>query len=59
MKLWKVAVSVEAFGIGVVLAGILVEVVYNADVGNLLITIGSCLIALGGFLWSKVYKSLK
>ncbi|MEM2567328.1 MAG: hypothetical protein QXH20_02510 [Candidatus Bathyarchaeia archaeon] len=59
MKVWVVAVSVEAFGIGVAAAGILVEVVYRADVGSLLITIGSCLIALGGFLWSKVYKRLE
>jgi len=56
IKLWKVAVTVEAVGIFVNLAGIAVEVAFRADVGHLLITVGSCMIAFGAFLWSKVYK---
>ena len=60
MKLTKLlAVSLEAIGIGVVLVGIAVEVVYEADVGFMCITGGSAVLALGGMIFAKLVRGGK
>jgi len=49
----KAAKALEIIGISVVTAGIAVEVIVGADVGFLLITVGSVLVATGSMLFAK------
>lgn len=49
-----IAISIELLGIAVIGAGIAVEIVYQASIGLIAITVGSLLIAMGGFVWAKI-----
>ncbi len=50
-------ISLESAGIISIFVGICVKVVYEADVGFILIAIGSLLIAVGSLIWSKILKA--
>jgi len=57
MKLTKVlAVCLEAVGMCILLVGIVIEVIYEADVGFILITAGSMVIAGGGMIFAKLCR---
>ena len=60
MKLTKVmAVCFWAVGIIVVLAGIAVEVAMGADMGFILITAGSVVVAGGAMIFAKLVRGGK
>ena len=60
MKLTKVlAVGFETVGMCIVLAGICIEVYYEADFGFVLITGGSVVVAFGGMLFAKLVRGGK
>ncbi len=60
MKLTKVlAICLEAVGMCIVSAGIAVEVVYEADIGYILITSGAVFVAGGGMIFAKLVKGGK
>lgn len=46
---------VEVIGVVVGTVGVVVEVIYKADVGFILITAGALTFAVGSGLWAKVY----
>jgi len=50
-------IVLELLGIAIVGAGVGVEVVMHAEVGYLLITCGSVLVAGGGVIWGKFIRS--
>jgi len=50
------AIIMELLGIAVIGGGIGIELAYEADVGFLVITIGSLLVAGGGVIWGKFIK---
>lgn len=56
MKRYLLPIVVEMFGIMVVSAGIGIEIAMRADLGFLLITSGSVVIAAGGILWAKFVR---
>lgn len=53
------AVALELVGIATVGGGIGIELSMKADVGFVLITGGSCLIAIGGVLWGKFVRGTR
>jgi len=53
---WKASVVVELLGITATSVGIGVEVAMTADIGFLLITAGSVLIATGSLMFSKIFR---
>jgi hypothetical protein len=46
-------VTLEIMGIAAIGVGIDVELATHADMGWALVTIGSCLVAIGGVIWGK------
>ena len=48
------AAGIECVGIAVTGIGIGCELAVGGEVHLVLITIGSCMVAVGGLLWSKV-----
>ena len=50
------AVTLEIVGIAAIGAGIGVELITGADIGLVVITIGSCLVASGGVIWGKFIR---
>lgn len=60
MKLTKVmAVCFEAVGMCIVLLGIVIEVLMKADLGFILITAGSVIVAGGGMIFAKLVRGGK
>ncbi len=53
------AVCFGTVGICVVLAGIMIEVSYEAEIGFILITGGSVVIAGGSILWTQIIRGGK
>jgi len=51
-----VPIAIELIGISAIGAGIGVEMVTHADVGWAVVTIGSCLVAIGGVIWGKFIR---
>ena len=51
-----IPIVIELVGISAIGAGIGVEVVTHADVGWAIVTIGSCLVAIGGVIWGKFIR---
>ena len=51
-----VPIAIELVGISAIGAGIGVEMVTHADVGWAVVTIGSCLVAIGGVIWGKFIR---
>ena len=50
------AIALEAVGISAVILGISIEVTMHAQIGFIIITSGSVLIASGGFLFAKIIR---
>lgn len=46
----------ELIGIITVSSGIGIELASRAEIGYIVITIGSLLVATGGFIWAKLLK---
>jgi hypothetical protein len=55
-RIFKIAAAIEVIGIGACGTGIGIELAYQVDVGYILITGGSALIAIGGVLFGKFAK---
>jgi hypothetical protein len=53
------AISLELIGITSIGTGIGIELITGADIGIIVITIGSCLVAGGGVIWGKFIKREK
>lgn len=51
-----IATAIELVGIITVGSGIGIEIALGAQLGYVLITFGSCLLAFGGLLYAKVFK---
>lgn len=51
-----IPIVIELVGISAIGAGIGVEIVAHADVGWAVVTIGSCLVAIGGVIWGKFIR---
>jgi len=51
-----IPVVIELTGISAIGAGIGVELATHADIGWAMITIGSCLVAIGGVIWGKFIR---
>jgi len=49
-------VAVELTGIFILILGIAVEIATGAELGHYIISVGSCLIAIGSVLWAKVFR---
>ena len=55
-NLFITSVVVEILGIAVIASGITVELMLGAEIGYVLITGGSLIVAGGGILFSKVVR---
>ena len=55
-KLAMLPIILELFGIAVIGSGIGIEIALKADIGYLMITSGSCIVAIGGVLWGKFMR---
>jgi hypothetical protein len=51
-----IPVAIELTGILAIGAGIGVELATHADVGWAMMSIGSCLVAIGGVIWGKFMR---
>jgi len=51
-----IPVVIELTGISAIGAGIGVELANHADIGWAMMTIGSCLVAIGGVIWGKFIR---
>ena len=51
-----IPIVIELVGISAIGVGIGVEIVTHADVGWAIVTIGSCLVAIGGVIWGKLIR---
>lgn len=51
-----IPIALELVGIAAIGTGIGVELVTGADIGMVVITIGSCLVAVGGIIWGKFMR---
>jgi hypothetical protein len=50
------AIALEAVGCCVVLSGIIIEVIYEANIGFVLMTIGGWGVAVGSLIFAKLLK---
>lgn len=50
------AVILEVIGVAAIGAGIGVELATGADTGWVIVTTGSCLVAIGGVIWGKFMR---
>jgi hypothetical protein len=55
-KIKLISIIIEVIGVAATGAGIGVELATQADIGWATITIGSCLVAIGGVIWGKFIK---
>ena len=46
-------ILIELAGIAAIGAGIGIELATHADIGWVVVTIGSCVVAIGGVIWGK------
>ncbi len=58
-KSMLIAIVTELFGIAAVGTGIGIELATHADVGWATVTVGSCLVAIGGVIWGKFIRGPK
>jgi len=54
--MFALALAIELAGIAVAGTGIGLELAYGGEIYMAVITAGSCLIAIGGMLFNKVFK---
>ena len=50
-------ILIELTGIAAIGSGIGVELATHADIGWVVVTSGSCLVAIGGVIWGKFMNS--
>lgn len=55
-KLKLFSIIIEVIGVAAIGTGIGVELATHADIGWATITIGSCLVAMGGVIWGKFIR---
>jgi len=55
-KLKLFSIIIEVVGVAAIGTGIGVELATHADIGWATITIGSCLVAMGGVIWGKFIR---
>ena len=55
-KLKLFSIIIEVVGVAAIGVGIGVELSTHADIGWATITIGSCLVAMGGVIWGKFIR---
>jgi len=48
-----IPITIELIGVAAIGAGIGVELATHADIGWVIVTTGSCLVAIGGVIWGK------
>ena len=48
-----IPISIEVVGVAAIGVGIGVELATHADIGWAIVTVGSCLVAIGGVIWGK------
>jgi len=48
-----IPITIELIGVAAIGAGIGVELATHADFGWVIVTTGSCLVAIGGIIWGK------
>lgn len=54
MNKWRlIPIMIELVGVAAIGAGIGVEMATHADIGWIIVTTGSCLVAIGGVIWGK------
>jgi hypothetical protein len=53
---FSIPVAVELTGIFILILGIAVEISTGGEIGHILISVGSSVIAAGSILWSKILK---
>ena len=51
-----IPVAIELIGISAIGTGIGVELATHANIGWAIVTIGSCLVAMGGVIWGKFMR---
>lgn len=56
---YALPISIELAGILFLVMGIVVEIVTRAELGYILISVGSAFIAIGSLIWAKVFKVSK
>jgi len=49
-------ITIELVGVAAVGVGIGVELATHADIGWATVTVGSCLVAIGGIIWGKFMR---
>ena len=49
-------ISIEIVGIAVIGVGIGIELAAHANIGWVVVTTGSCLVAIGGVIWGKFMR---
>ena len=50
-------ILIELTGIAAIGSGIGIELATHADTGRVIVTSGSCLVAIGGVIWGKFMNS--
>jgi len=55
-KMKLLPVALEVIGIAAIGVGIGVELATHATIGWAIVTIGSCLVAMGGVIWGKFMR---
>ena len=53
---YALPVAIELAGIFILIIGIAVEISTGAELGHYIISVGSCLIAVGSVIWSKIFR---
>lgn len=56
MKKKLLPIALELTGIAFIGAGIALEMAFKADIYLIVITTGSCLVAMGGVIWGKFMR---
>ena len=56
-KIKLLPIIIELTGISAIGAGIGIELATHADIGWVIVTTGSCLVAIGGVIWGKFINS--
>ena len=55
-KMKLIPIIIELVGVVAIGTGIGVELATHADIGWTILTIGSCLVAIGGVIWGKFMR---
>ncbi len=54
-----IPITIELVGVAAIGTGIGVELATHAEIGWVLVTTGSCLVAIGGVIWGKFMRGGK